>query len=60
MPRGLPMVGALVRSTAEKKIQIVVEYKADSTGEFIKFGGEGAAQWNSLDDYEIISLREAN
>ena len=54
------MVGALVRSTAEKKIQIVVEYKADSTGEFIKFGGEGAAQWNSLDDYEIISLREAS
>ena len=36
MPRGLPMVGALVRDDA-KKIQIVVEYKADSEGEFIRF-----------------------
>ena len=57
MPRGLPMVGALVRDM-DKKIQIVVEYKADSEGEFIKFTPNGA--WNSLDDYEIISLREAN
>ena len=58
MPRGLPMVGALVRSTAEKKIQIVVEYKADSEGEFVKFTPNGA--WNSLNHYEIISLREAS
>ena len=43
MPRGLPMVGALVRDDA-KKIQIVVEYKADSEGEFIKFTPNGA--WN--------------
>ena len=57
MPRGLPMVGALVRDDA-KKIQIVVEYKADSEGEFIKFTPNGA--WNSLDHYEVISLREAS
>ena len=59
MPRGLPMVGALVRSNApDKKIQIVVEYKADSEGEFIRFTPNGA--WNSLDHYEVISLREAS
>ncbi len=53
------MVGALVRSNApDKKIQIVVEYKADSEGEFIKFTPNGA--WNSLNHYEIISLREAS
>jgi hypothetical protein len=57
MPRGLPMVGALVRDDA-KKIQIVVEYKADSEGEFVKFTPNGA--WNSLNHYEIISLREAS
>ena len=57
MPRGLPMVGALVRDDA-KKIQIVVEYKADSEGEFIKFTPKGV--WSSLDNYEIISLREAS
>ena len=57
MPRGLPMVGALVRDDA-KKIQIVVEYKADSEGEFIKFTPNGA--WNSLNHYEVISLREAS
>jgi hypothetical protein len=57
MPRGLPMVGALVRDDA-KKIQIVVEYKADSEGEFIKFTPKGV--WSSLDHYEIISLREAS
>jgi hypothetical protein len=57
MPRGLPMVGALVRDDA-KKIQIVVEYKADSEGEFIRFTPNGA--WNSLDHYEVISLREAS
>jgi hypothetical protein len=57
MPRGLPMVGALVRDDA-KKIQIVVEYKADSEGEFIRFTPNGA--WNSLNHYEIISLREAS
>ena len=57
MPRGLPMVGALVRGDA-KKIQIVVEYKADSEGEFIKFTPNGA--WNSLNHYEVISLREAS
>ena len=57
MPRGLPMVGALVRDDA-KKIQIVVEYKADSEGEFIKFTPNGA--WNSLNHNEIISLREAS
>ena len=53
------MVGALVRSNApDKKIQIVVEYKADSEGEFIKFTPKGV--WSSLDHYEIISLREAS
>ena len=57
MPRGLPMVGALVRSTL-KKIHIVVAYKCDSGGEFIKFGGEGTDHWSPLSDYEIISLRE--
>jgi hypothetical protein len=57
MPRGLPMVGALVRDM-DKKIQIVVEYKADSEGEFIKFTPKGV--WSSLDHYEIISLREAS
>ena len=57
MPRGLSMVGALVRDDA-KKIQIVVEYKADSEGEFVKFTPNGA--WNSLNHYEIISLREAS
>ena len=57
MPRGLPMVGALVRDDA-KKIQIVVEYKADSEGEFIKFTPKGA--WSRLVHYEIISLREAS
>ena len=57
MPRGLPMVGALVRDDA-KKIQIVVEYKADSDGEFIRFSPKGV--WSSLDHYEIISLREAS
>jgi len=57
MPRGLPMVGALVRDV-HKKIQIVVEYKADSEGEFIKFTPKGV--WSSLDHYEIISLREAS
>ena len=57
MPRGLPMVGALVRDD-HKKIQIVVEYKADSEGEFIKFTPKGV--WSSLDHYEIISLREAS
>ena len=57
MPRGLPMVGALVRDDA-KKIQIVVEYKADSEGEFIKFTPKGA--WSRLAHYEIISLREAS
>ena len=57
MLRGLPMVGALVRDD-HKKIQIVVEYKADSEGEFIRFTPNGA--WNSLNHYEIISLREAS
>tara|TARA_Y100000310_G_scaffold69623_1_gene65153 strand:+ start:187 stop:360 length:174 start_codon:yes stop_codon:yes gene_type:complete len=57
MLRGLPMVGALVRDD-HKKIQIVVEYKADSEGEFIKFTPKGV--WSSLDNYEIISLREAS
>ena len=57
MPRGLPMVGALVRDDA-KKIQIVVEYKADSEGEFIKFTPKGA--WSRLAHYEVISLREAS
>ena len=57
MPRGLPMVGALVRDDA-KKIQIVVEYKADSEGEFIKFTPKGA--WSRLVHFEIISLREAS
>ena len=57
MPRGLPMVGALVRDM-DKKIQGVVEYKADSEGEFIKFTPKGV--WSSLDHYEIISLREAS
>ena len=57
MPRGLPMVGALVKSTL-KKIHIVVAYKCDADGEWIKFGGEGIDQWNSLRDFEIISLRE--
>ncbi len=57
MPRGLPMVGALVRDDA-KKIQIVVEYKADSGGEFVRFALNGAR--NSLNHYEIISLREAS
>ncbi len=51
------MVGALVRDDA-KKIQIVVEYKADSEGEFIRFSPKGV--WNSLNHYEIISLREAS
>jgi hypothetical protein len=57
MPRGLPMVGALVRSTV-KKIHIVVAYKCDADGEWIKFGGEGTDQWSRLKDFEIISLRE--
>ena len=57
MPSGLPMVGALVRDDA-KKIQIVVEYKADSEGEFIKFTPKGA--WSRLAHYEVISLREAS
>ena len=57
MPRGLPMVGALVRDM-DKKIQIVVEYKADSEGEFIKFTPKGA--WSRLVHFEIISLREAS
>ena len=57
MPRGVPMVGALVRDDA-KKIQIVVEYKADSEGEFIKFTPKGA--WSRLVHFEIISLREAS
>ena len=51
------MVGALVRDDA-KKIQIVVEYKADSEGEFIKFTPKGA--WSRLVHFEIISLREAS
>ena len=53
------MVGALVRDDA-KKIQIVVAYKCDADGEWIKFGGEHRDQWSSLRDYEIISLREAS
>ncbi len=57
MPRGLPMVGALVRND-DKKIQIVVEYKADSEGEFIKFTPKGA--WSRLAHFEIISLRETS
>ena len=57
MPRGLPMVGALVRDV-HKKIQIVVEYKADSEGEFIKLTPKGA--WSRLVHFEIISLREAS
>ena len=57
MPRGLPMVGALVKSTL-KKIHIVVAYKCDTDGEWIKFGGESIDQWSPLADFEIISLRE--
>ena len=57
MPRGLPMVGALVKSTL-KKLHIVIAYKCDTDGEFIRFGGEHPDQWNPLSDYEIISLRE--
>ncbi len=51
------MVGALVKSTL-KKIHIVVAYKCDADGEWIKFGGESIDQWSPLADFEIISLRE--
>jgi len=57
-PRGLCMVGALVRQTNSTGIlKIVTEYKCDSKGEWILFAGEHN-DWHELELFEILSMEE--
>ena len=53
-PRGMVMVGALVRSN-NKIMKIVTAYKCDAKGESIQFAGDGATMWYPLGEYEILS-----
>ena len=56
-PRGMVMVGALVRSN-NKIMKIVTAYRCDAKGESIQFAGDGATMWWPLNEYEILSVEE--
>ena len=54
-PRGMIMIGALVREAAGTGImKIVTGYKCEAGGEWIQFAGETKA-WHELPRYEILS-----
>ena len=54
-PRGMIMIGALVRETKGTGImKIVTGYKCEAACEWIQFAGETKA-WHELARYEILS-----
>ena len=56
-PRGMTMIGALVRSN-NGIMKIVTGYKCNAKGETIQFAGDGATMWYPLGEYEILSMED--
>ena len=52
------MIGALVTDKASPMPQIVVEYKCDARGEWIRFIKDAPDEWRTLSGYTILSKKE--
>tara|TARA_Y100000593_G_C4212756_1_gene287705 strand:+ start:299 stop:493 length:195 start_codon:yes stop_codon:yes gene_type:complete len=58
IPQAGSMIGALVTGPDIKGVQIVVEYKCDAKGEWIRFIRDPPDEWRSLENVNIISRKE--
>ena len=53
------MIGALVKDETSRMPQIVVEYKCDAKGEWIRFIKDPPDEWRGLSAYTILSRKGA-
>jgi len=60
IPQAGSMIGALATGDNIKGIQIVVEYKCDAKGEWIRFIKDPPDHWWDLKTLNIISKKEQN
>ena len=52
------MIGALVHVAGEKQMpQIVVEYKCDAKGEWIRFIKDPPDEWRLLKNWDLLSRK---
>lgn len=51
------MIGALVKDDDSRMPEIVVEYKCDSKGEWIRFIKDPPDEWRALKNFNILSRK---
>ena len=51
------MIGALVKGESTTMPQIVVEYKCDAKGEWIRFIKDPPDEWRLLKNFNILSRK---
>ena len=52
------MIGALVSGEDIKNIEVVVEYKCNAKGEYVRFAKDPPDEWRNLSIFNILSKKD--